>query len=168
MSSCFPFIFPPSGPSAIYTLSLHDALPIYLTGGVMAALGGMPVRQFLASHNANDFFPRHLTDGSTEWLPSKRTYSNAMDVGVPSNFERLQHLLTADDLRRLIRGFSVSDDDTLASMRRVADECGYIADPHTAVRSEEHTSELQSRGHLVCRLLLLFNTMGKPNQLSLT
>lgn len=107
-----------------------------LTGGVMAALGGMPVRQFLASHNANDFFPRHLTDGSTEWLPSKRTYSNAMDVGVPSNFERLQHLLTADDLRRLIRGFSVSDDDTLASMRRVADECGYIADPHTAVGLE--------------------------------
>src|SRR5439155_18792335 len=27
-------------------------------------------------------------------------------------------------------------------------------DPPTAARSEEHTSELQSRGHLVCRLLL--------------
>ena len=107
-----------------------------LTGGVMAALGGMPVRRFIASHNANDFFPRHLADGSTEWRPSKRTYSNAMDVGVPSNFERLQNLLTADELRRLVRGHSVSDADTLASMRRIADECGYIADPHTAVGLE--------------------------------
>src|SRR5690625_7428989 len=102
MSSCFPFIFPPSGPSAIYTLSLHDALPIYLTGGVMAALGGMPVRQFLASHNANDFFPRHLTDGSTEWLPSKRTYSYAMDVGVTSHIESLKHIIHAAALRKLI------------------------------------------------------------------
>src|SRR5690625_7835195 len=109
MSSCFPFIFPPSGPSAIYTLSLHDALPIYLTGGVMAALGGMPVRQFLASHNANDFFPRHLTDGSTEWLPSNRTYSNAMDVAGPSNSDRWQHLLTPAALRSPTRGSSVGE-----------------------------------------------------------
>src|SRR5439155_6238184 len=31
---------------------------------------------------------------------------------------------------------------------------GVIAEPAGEVRSEEHTSELQSRGHLVCRLLL--------------
>src|SRR5690625_6385588 len=30
----------------------------------------------------------------------------------------------------------------------------YIEDPEEFIRSEEHTSELQSRGHLVCRLLL--------------
>src|SRR5690625_1355034 len=34
------------------------------------------------------------------------------------------------------------------------DKVGMIALPVALVRSEEHTSELQSRGHLVCRLLL--------------
>src|SRR5690625_6142003 len=33
--------------------------------------------------------------------------------------------------------------------------CGHhIGRQHSQLRSEEHTSELQSRGHLVCRLLL--------------
>src|SRR5207253_11108418 len=31
---------------------------------------------------------------------------------------------------------------------------GNLADSEYTARSEEHTSELQSRGHLVCRLLL--------------
>src|SRR5690625_6068864 len=31
---------------------------------------------------------------------------------------------------------------------------GYSVDDKDEIRSEEHTSELQSRGHLVCRLLL--------------
>src|SRR5439155_10138488 len=33
-------------------------------------------------------------------------------------------------------------------------ECGRGPSPDPLPRSEEHTSELQSRGHLVCRLLL--------------
>src|SRR6266702_3327772 len=31
---------------------------------------------------------------------------------------------------------------------------GDLTEPRLVARSEEHTSELQSRGHLVCRLLL--------------
>src|SRR5215813_7123689 len=39
---------------------------------------------------------------------------------------------------------------------------GWPPSPHRAVRSEEHTSELQSRPHLVCRLLLeKQNTAGE-------
>src|SRR5207253_9845266 len=37
---------------------------------------------------------------------------------------------------------------------RHADHCGHAAHARQNARSEEHTSELQSRGHLVCRLLL--------------
>src|SRR5439155_19874889 len=33
-------------------------------------------------------------------------------------------------------------------------ECAHCFARHSSSRSEEHTSELQSRGHLVCRLLL--------------
>ena len=56
-----------------------------------------------------------------------------MDVGRPSNFERLRVMLLDDRMRRMIRGSSWSDEQTLASIRRVFEETGYIADPHTAV-----------------------------------
>ena len=54
-------------------------------------------------------------------------------LGDPSNFERLRYMLSDDRMRQLIRGSSWSDGQTLASIRRVYEETGYIADPHTAV-----------------------------------
>jgi threonine synthase len=107
-----------------------------LTGGVLAALSGAPVRRFVAAHNANDFFPRHLAEGLRDYMPSVRTYSSAMDVGVPSNFERLDALLDATALRQRVWGTSVTDDETLAMMRTIYYEAGYVADPHTAVGLE--------------------------------
>ena len=107
-----------------------------LTGGMLARLAGSPIHRFLAAHNANDFFPRFLEGTSPAFEPSKQTLSNAMDVGAPSNFERLEALLGADRLRELVEGYSVTDDETLRCMRRVADEAGYIACPHTAVGLE--------------------------------
>ncbi|HET6568301.1 MAG TPA: threonine synthase [Rhodothermales bacterium] len=107
-----------------------------LTGGMLSALSGLPVERFIAAHNANDFFPRHLAEGWMDFQPSRRTRSNAMDVGVPSNFERLRALVSEDDLRTWIWGTSVSDAETLDAMRRVYEETGYIADPHTAVGLE--------------------------------
>ena len=107
-----------------------------LTGGVLAALSGLPVARFIAAHNANDFFPRFLGGGADEFPDSVRTLSNAMDVGAPSNFERLRALLIGSSLRERIWAASVSDEETLESMRRVYDETGYVADPHTAVGLE--------------------------------
>lgn len=107
-----------------------------LTGGVLAHLSGLPLRGFLAAHNANDFFPRFLSKADAAFAPTRATLSNAMDVGAPSNFERLKSLLPAAQMRELIRGESVSDEQTLESMRRVYEESGYLADPHTAVALE--------------------------------
>ncbi len=107
-----------------------------LTGGVMARLAGLPVRRFLAAHNANDFFPRYLRGETAGFGDSMRTLSNAMDVGAPSNFERLQALLGDETMRRWIQGDSVSDEATVQSMRRVYEATGYLADPHTAVGLE--------------------------------
>jgi len=106
-----------------------------LTGGVLAALSGLPVRRFIAAHNANDFFPRFLAGEGPAFGPSRRTLSNAMDVGAPSNFERLQALLGASMPER-IWGTSVSDKETLQTIRRVYETTGYLADPHTAVGLE--------------------------------
>jgi threonine synthase len=107
-----------------------------LSGGVLAYLSGLPVRGFVAAHNVNDFFPRFLSGEDASFAATRPTFSNAMDVGAPSNFERLRALLSPGEMRRLIRGASVSDPDTLASMRRVYEETGYLADPHTAVGLE--------------------------------
>jgi threonine synthase len=107
-----------------------------LTAGILALLSGLPVRHFIAAHNANDFFPRLLSGEDAGFGPTVRTLSNAMDVGAPSNFERLDALLERDQMRRLIQGASVSDEATSASMRRVYDATGYVADPHTAVGLE--------------------------------
>lgn len=107
-----------------------------LTGGVLAALGGLPVRRFIAAHNANDFFPRRLAGQAADFGPSVQTLSNAMDVGAPSNYERLRALLGEEGLRARIWGTSITDEATRASMRRVYAATGYVADPHTAVGLE--------------------------------
>lgn len=107
-----------------------------LTAGVLASLSGLPVTRFIAAHNANDFFPAHLATGSLNYRPSVRTLSSAMDVGVPSNFERMQHLLSPHQLRDRIWATSVTDERTQSTIREVYDRTGYVADPHTAVGLE--------------------------------
>ena len=104
-----------------------------LTAGVLASLCGLPVGTFTAAHNANNGFPRFLRGEKSPFGPSVQTLSNAMDVGRPSNFERLQYLLPDKKLSRMIHGDFCSDEATLHSIQRIYDETGYIADPHTAV-----------------------------------
>ena len=108
-----------------------------LTGGVLAALMGLPLRRFVAAHNANDFFPDYLRGDAERYAfrPTIATLSNAMDVGAPSNFERLVTLLN-DDLPRWVWGVSVDDATTLARMGATLARDGYLACPHTAVALE--------------------------------
>ncbi len=107
-----------------------------LTAGTLAMRAGLPVRRFVAAHNANDGFARFLGGDAPPAGDSVRTLSNAMDVGVPSNLERLRALFDDDALRRLVWGTTVTDDETIASMRAVHGATGYVADPHTAVGLE--------------------------------
>jgi len=123
-----------------------------LTAGVMAHLSGMPVAQFVAAHNDNDFFPRYLDNPDTQFADSKRTVSNAMDVGAPSNFERLTFLLGYERLKELISGASISDFETTTSISEVYKSTGYIADPHTAVglvAAKDARSMLKGEGPVV-------------------
>jgi len=107
-----------------------------ITAGIWAHLSGMPAAGFIAAHNENDFFPSFLVDSSESFRPSVKTISNAMDVGAPSNFERLKALMPSSQLKGLVHGCSVSDKETLISMKEFHDATGYLADPHTAVGLE--------------------------------
>ena len=106
-----------------------------LTAGVYAAWWGLPVAGFLAATNRNDVVPRYLDSGELIPHPSFVTLSNAMDVGNPSNFERILARWNQDHaaVRAHLRGCAVSDTDTLATMRDVHRRDGRLVDPHTAV-----------------------------------
>ncbi|MFW5786200.1 MAG: threonine synthase [bacterium] len=105
-----------------------------LTAGVFAWSWGLPVTGFVAATNVNDTVPRYLLSGEYEPRSSVQTLSNAMDVGDPSNFERLQALFPSgwNAMRALMHGESVTDEDTLAAIRRWHDRTGVFLDPHTA------------------------------------
>lgn len=105
-----------------------------LCAGVMARQLGLPVRAFVVATNANRTVPDYLDSGRYRPRPSVATHSNAMDVGDPSNWERIEHLLGGDleALRRLLRWGYLSDEDTQASLRALQQQ-GYLADPHAAV-----------------------------------
>jgi threonine synthase len=106
-----------------------------LTAGLMARAIGLPCRGFVAATNVNDAVPRFLADGRYRPRRARPTLSNAMDVGDPSNFERIQWLFDGDvdRMRRVIAGSRHDDEQTAGVMRRVYEESGYLLDPHTAV-----------------------------------
>ena len=107
-----------------------------LCAGVMAQRRGVPIGRFIvATTTANDPLPRYLAAGGYEPRASTPTLASAMDVGAPSNFERLRHFFGADlqAMRATMTGVTVSDDDIRAAIRTLADEHGYVADPHSAV-----------------------------------
>ena len=105
-----------------------------LTAGLIARRLGLEA-QFLAATNRNDVVPEYLKSGRLVPRPSLRTPSNAMDVGNPSNFVRIQHLYdgSLERLREHVRGHAVDDESTRRTIAEVEARTGYVMDPHTAV-----------------------------------
>ena len=106
-----------------------------LAAGMLAQRMGLPVGGFVAASNINDVVPEFLRTGVYRPRPSVRTPANAMDVGAPSNFERMLWLCGGDPevLRGELEGFRCDD----ACIRRTIDELyerhGYFSDPHSSV-----------------------------------
>ncbi|MDR3144910.1 MAG: pyridoxal-phosphate dependent enzyme, partial [Treponema sp.] len=104
-----------------------------LTAGLYAMKMEAPILGFIAATNINKTIPDYLATGLYEARPSQRTISNAMDVGAPSNFERMTAHWSYETLRQDIRGAFVSDQDTRKAITRVREKYGYFLDPHGAV-----------------------------------
>ncbi|MDR0382813.1 MAG: threonine synthase [Spirochaetaceae bacterium] len=104
-----------------------------LTAGMYAMKMGAPIGLFVAAENSNRAFDDYLATRNFVPRPTVTTISNAMDVGAPSNFERLSSHWSLDELRRLVKGASVNDSDTKSAMETVFKDCGYVLDPHSAV-----------------------------------
>ncbi|MBP3193135.1 threonine synthase [Natronogracilivirga saccharolytica] len=106
-----------------------------LTAGLMAHRMGLPVDRFVAATNCNHVVPDYLEEGEFIPKPSMRTLSNAMDVGNPSNFDRMQSLYNHDHeaMSRDIKGAWFDDFQTQSAIVDIWVKHGYLMDPHTAV-----------------------------------
>jgi len=106
-----------------------------LTALLFATRMGLPVAHIVAATNANDVVPEYLETATYTPRPSVSTLSNAMDVGAPSNFARMQELFGNDwqAMCANITGYSADDPHTRAAIREVYQQYGYVIDPHGAV-----------------------------------
>ncbi len=120
---------------------------------------GLPISQLIVGSNRNDILVRFLSANDMTVRAVEPSLSPSMDIQVSSNFERLLFELlgrdpkaTAETMRRfrtegrmpvpdlawrevsqVFRGFALDDAGTLAEIARLHRECGYLADPHTAI-----------------------------------
>jgi threonine synthase len=106
-----------------------------LVAGVMAWKMGAPIHSFRAPTTINDTVPRYFASGRVEPMPSVQTLANAMDVGAPSNLERLQWLFGGDlaAMKAVITTERHTDDEVRKAIATLFQKYGYVADPHTAI-----------------------------------
>jgi threonine synthase len=128
-----------------------------LTAGLYARAMGAPITLFIAATNINKTVPDYLESGDYKPRPSQATISNAMDVGSPSNFERMAAHWSYGELKKIIQGVSVDDEATRETIRQVRGEAGYFLDPHGAV-GWKGSGELGKQGRLPPGPLVVLGT----------
>ena len=116
--------------------------------GMMAQQLGLPIKHFIAANNDNNVVTRYLKTQLYAPVKSVQTISNAMDVGNPSNFIRIQEIYKNkfDSLQNNLSSFSFNNTQTRKAMLEIYTKHSYVADPHGAV------------GYLGCKAYLEKNT----------
>ncbi|PKB43700.1 threonine synthase [Cellulophaga sp. RHA19] len=106
-----------------------------ICAGMVAQKLGLPIYHFIASNNQNNVVTNYLKTEDYNPKPSVQTISNAMDVGNPSNFIRIQELHKNDfsALKENLSSFSFTDEETKNALASIYKEHNYVADPHGAV-----------------------------------
>ena len=94
---------------------------------------GFPIGKIILACNANKTIPQYFKTGVWQPQPTQNTLANAMDVGNPSNFERLQNMYPQlDDLKKTTEAFSVSDGEIKETVKEAYRRWKRIICPHTA------------------------------------
>ncbi|MCL5246064.1 threonine synthase [Cellulophaga sp. 20_2_10] len=106
-----------------------------ICAGMVAQKLGLPIHHFIASNNENNVVTNYLKTEDYTPKPSVQTISNAMDVGNPSNFIRIQelHKNNFSALKENLSSFSFTDEETKDALATIYKEHNYVADPHGAV-----------------------------------
>jgi threonine synthase len=94
---------------------------------------GLPIAEVVLATNANRVLPEFIDSGEYRPRDSIATLANAMDVGAPSNLERLRHWLPdIAELRKAVSAYAVDDARLSALMRQAEARYGHVVCPHTA------------------------------------
>ncbi|MDH5824741.1 threonine synthase [Luteimonas sp. RD2P54] len=122
---------------AAHGVALNFVIPTGNLGNASAAVlarrMGAPVGDIVLACNANDALPRYFAGGGFAPRPAVATLANAMDVGAPSNFERLRHWHRDDaELRDALAARGVDDATIAATIRSAPARHGVVPCPHTA------------------------------------
>lgn len=106
-----------------------------LTAGLMAKKMGLTEIKLIASTNVNDVIPQYLATGKYQTKPSVETISSAMDIGNPSNFERIKFLFENNfsEIQKNIFAVSSTDEETKTEIQKINSLYNYLLDPHGAV-----------------------------------
>lgn len=125
--------------------------------GVLAWRMGLPVKQFIAATNVNDTVPHFFETGVYQAKPSVQTWSNAMDVGDPSNWVRIMDMFGNDEqsLKKIMTAYRFTDDETLDAIQKVYQAGGYIMCPHTAIAWLASKKWLQEHANETAEIVFL-------------
>lgn len=106
-----------------------------ICAGFMAQQLGLPIHHFIAANNKNQVVTEYLKSEDYTPKPTVQTLSNAMDVGNPSNFVRIQEIFKNEfqALKSHLSSYSFTDEATLEGMKTLYNFYNYTADPHGAI-----------------------------------
>ena len=96
---------------------------------------GLPIENIISSNNINNPVERYFQSGVYTPLHSKETLSNAMDVGDPSNFKRVNKIFDhdLDKMKEIIYAYSFTDYETEDAIKNLLKKNKYFCDPHGAI-----------------------------------
>lgn len=106
-----------------------------LTAGLFAKKMGLPIYKFIGATNSNNVFTEFIETANFTPRESVLTLSNAMDVGNPSNLERINELYSnkIEQIRDVVFSSSFDDNATKEGIKHIYEKFNYIIDPHGAV-----------------------------------
>lgn len=128
--------------ASLWHLRRHSTPPNFIIpsgnlGNMMACVYarecGVPIGEVVLALNENRPVAHYLETGEYRGFETVPTLANAMDVGDPSNMERLRHLWPdVATLRKKIHAIQVDDDTIRATIKAGPKNWGQVFDPHTA------------------------------------
>ena len=138
-------------------------------GCIWAKAMGLPIREIVLAVNANRVIPDFLATGHWQPRASQPTLASAMDVGNPSNIERLRNLLPDfSALREAVEAYPVDDDAIRMQIGKDYARFGRVWCPHTAtgfwVYDQLPASRKAERPWIVCATAhpAKFDTIVEP------
>jgi threonine synthase len=147
-----------------------------LIAGLYAWKFGMPAKGYIAAMNANDAFGDFIRGRRFIPRPVVATNSPSLDVGFPSNYQRLAAFYEESPavMRNMVYPASVGDERTFITISQVYKKYGVVLDPHSAVAfaaaqdladSEEFAGHVHivvlGTGHPAKRAALVSRAIGR-------